>query len=120
MDAPCSGLGVLRRHPEGKWRKEAETLKQHQALQLRLLEQAGNRLRPGGVLVYSTCSSEPEENEEVIDRFCSARKEFRRESVAPWLPRQGSSLVTGQGDLSTMGNHDSMDMFFAARLRKAS
>jgi 16S rRNA (cytosine967-C5)-methyltransferase len=120
VDAPCSGLGVLRRHPEGKWRKEAETLQQHQRIQISLLEQTQRLLRPGGVLVYSTCSSEPEENEQVIDQFCSARTEFRRESVAPWLPRQGSSLVTGQGDLSTMGNHDSMDMFFAARLRKAS
>lgn len=120
LDAPCSGLGVLRRHPEGKWRKEAETLKQHQTRQRRLLEQSANRLRPGGVLVYSTCSTEPEENEQVIDQFCSAHKEFRRESVAPWLPRQGSSLVTGRGDLSTMRNDDSMDLFFAARLRKAS
>lgn len=120
LDAPCSGLGVLRRHPEGKWRKDADALQRHQTLQRRLLEQAGNRLRPGGVLVYSTCSSEPEENEQVIDQFCSAHKEFRRESVAPWLPRQGSSFVTSQGDLSTMRNDDSMDMFFAARLRKAS
>jgi 16S rRNA (cytosine967-C5)-methyltransferase len=120
VDAPCSGFGILRRHPEGKWRKEAEALTRNQRLQRRLLEQAGNRLRPGGVLVYSTCSSEPEENEQVIDQFCRAHKEFRRESVAPWLPRQGSSLVTGQGDLSTMRNDDSMDMFFAARLRKAS
>ncbi len=120
LDAPCSGLGVLRRHPEGKWRKDADALQRHQTLQRRLLEQTGNRLRPGGVLVYSTCSSEPEENEQVIDQFCSAHKEFRRESVAPWLPRQGSSFVTSQGDLSTMRNDDSMDMFFAARLRKAS
>jgi 16S rRNA (cytosine967-C5)-methyltransferase len=120
VDAPCSGLGVLRRHPEGKWRKEAEALPQHQRLQLRLLEQMPRLLRPGGVLVYSTCSSEPEENEQVIVRFCRAHKEFRRESVAPWLPRQGSSLMTGQGELSTMRNDDAMDMFFAARLRKAS
>ena len=120
VDAPCSGLGVLRRHPDGKWGKEAEALSQHQARQRQLLDQACHLLRPGGVLVYSTCSSELEENEQVIDRFCSAHKEFRRESVAPWLPRQGASLVTGQGDLSTMTNEDSMDMFFAARLRKAS
>ena len=120
VDAPCSGLGVLRRHPEGKWRKDAEALPQHQTLQQHVLEGAGNRLRPGGVLVYSTCSSEPEENEQVIDQFCSAHKEFRRESVAPWLPPSGSALVTSQGDLSTMRNDDSMDMFFAARLRKAS
>ncbi|MSQ77322.1 MAG: 16S rRNA (cytosine(967)-C(5))-methyltransferase RsmB [Nitrospiraceae bacterium] len=120
LDAPCSGLGVLRRHPEGKWRKKAEAFSQHQALQRQLLEQAGNRLRPGGVLVYSTCSSEPEENEQVIDQFCKEHKEFRRESVAPWLPEPGSSLVTSQGDLSTVRNNDSMDVFFAARLRKAS
>lgn len=77
-------------------------------------------MRPGGILVYSTCSSEPEENEEVIDQFCKEHKEFRRESVAPWLPEPGSSFVTSQGDLSTVRNDDSMDMFFAARLRKAS
>jgi len=120
LDAPCSGLGVLRRHPEGKWRKEAEAFGQHQMLQRQLLERTSRLLRPGGVLVYSTCSSEPEENEQVVDQFCNAHKEFRRESVAPWLPSRGSSLVTGQGDLSTMKNDDSMDMFFAARLRKAS
>lgn len=120
LDAPCSGLGVLRRHPEGKWRKEAEAFGQHQTLQRQLLEQTGHLLRPGGVLVYSTCSSEPEENEQVIDQFCNAHKEFRRESVAPWLPEPSSSLVTSQGDLSTVRNDDSMDMFFAARLRKAS
>lgn len=120
LDAPCSGLGVLRRHPEGKWRKEAEAFGHHQRLQRQLLERTGCLLRPGGVLVYSTCSSEPEENEQVIDQFCNAHKEFRRESVAPWLPNRGSSLVTDQGDLSTVRNDDSMDMFFAARLRKAS
>jgi 16S rRNA (cytosine967-C5)-methyltransferase len=120
VDAPCSGLGVLRRHPEGKWRKDAHALAQHRTLQRRLLDQAADRLRPGGVLVYSTCSSEPEENEQVIDQFCSARREFRRESVAPWLPSQGASLVTAQGDLSTVHNDGSMDLFFAARLRKAS
>jgi 16S rRNA (cytosine967-C5)-methyltransferase len=120
VDAPCSGLGVLRRHPEGKWRKDAHALAQHRTLQRRLLDQAADRLRPGGVLVYSTCSSEPEENEQVIDQFCSARREFRRESVAPWLPSQGASLVTAQGDLSTVHNDGSMDLFFAARLRKVS
>jgi len=120
VDAPCSGLGVLRRHPEGKWRKAADALAAHQAIQRQVLQGACSLLRPGGVLVYSTCSSEPEENEQVIDQFCSAHKEFRRESVAPWLPPSGSSLTTGRGELSTMQNHDSMDMFFAARLRKAS
>ena len=120
VDAPCSGLGVLRRHPEGKWRKDASILTQHQLMQRQVLDQVCRRLRAGGVLVYSTCSSEPEENERVIDQFCQAHRDFHRESVAPWLPPSGSSLVTAQGDLSTMLNDRSMDLFFAARLRKAS
>ncbi len=120
VDAPCSGLGVLRRHPEGKWRNAADALARHQAAQRQLLERARLLLRPGGILVYSTCSSEPEENEQVIDRFCKEHKEFRRESVAPWLPQPGLFLVTGRGELSTARNDDSLDMFFAARLRKAS
>jgi 16S rRNA (cytosine967-C5)-methyltransferase len=116
VDAPCSGLGVLRRHPEAKWRKTSEQFERHHALQLQILESAALRLRPGGVLVYSTCSTEAEENEGVIDEFLRSHAEFRRESVAPWLPEAGRDFLTERGDLSTMGNRDSMDAFYAARL----
>lgn len=116
VDAPCSGLGVLRRHPEAKWRKSSEQFERHHALQLRILESAALCLRPGGVLVYSTCSTEAEENEGVIDQFLRSHAEFRRESVAPWLPKEGQEFLTERGDLSTMGNRDSMDAFYAARL----
>ncbi|MFQ5991546.1 MAG: 16S rRNA (cytosine(967)-C(5))-methyltransferase RsmB [Nitrospiraceae bacterium] len=118
LDAPCTGLGILRRHPEGKWRKEAQLVKQQHDLQVQLLEQIAPLLRPGGILVYSTCSTESEENEQVIDDFCSTHAEFHREPVAPWLPSSGLSLVTSRGDFSTMCNTHSMDAFFAARLRK--
>jgi 16S rRNA (cytosine967-C5)-methyltransferase len=117
-DAPCSGLGVLRRHPEAKWRKECQAFSRHHTLQLQILESVAPRLRPGGVLVYSTCSTEPEENETVIEQFLSTHAEFRRESVAPWLPPEARSFVTEQGDLLTMGNRLSMDGFYAARLTK--
>ena len=117
IDAPCSGLGVLRRHPEAKWRKSSEQFARHHALQCQILESAALRLRPGGVLVYSTCSTEAEENEGVIDQFLRSHAEFRRESVASWLPAGGQDLLTERGDLSTMGNRDSMDLFYAARLK---
>ena len=118
VDAPCSGLGVLRRHPEAKWRTHERALPRHQALQCQILEGVAPRLRPGGVLVYSTCSTEPEENEDVIEQFCRVHVEFKRESVAPWLPASAQGFVTEHGALSTVGNRFSMDGFYAARLRK--
>jgi len=118
VDAPCSGLGVLRRHPEAKWRKGEQALPRHHALQCQILEAVAPCLRPGGVLVYSTCSTEPEESEDVIERFCRAHVEFQRESVRPWLPTAAQGFVTEQGALSTMPNCFSMDGFYAARLRK--
>jgi 16S rRNA (cytosine967-C5)-methyltransferase len=118
VDAPCSGLGVLRRHPEAKWRKGEQALHRHQTLQCQILEAVAPCLRPGGVLVYSTCSTEPEENEDVIQQFCRTHAEFQRESVAPWLPSAAQRFVTEQGALSTVGNEFSMDGFYAARLRK--
>jgi 16S rRNA (cytosine967-C5)-methyltransferase len=118
VDAPCSGLGVLRRHPEAKWRKTEQALSRHQALQCQILEAVAPCLRPGGVLVYSTCSTEPEENEDVIERFCCAHAEFQRESVVAWLPTAAQEFVTEEGALSTIGNRFSMDGFYAARLKK--
>ncbi|HKN85512.1 MAG TPA: 16S rRNA (cytosine(967)-C(5))-methyltransferase RsmB [Nitrospiraceae bacterium] len=122
VDAPCSGFGVLRRHPEGKWLKHEDLLQPQQTRQLAILAHVGPLLRPGGIIVYSTCSTEIEENEQVIERFCSGHPDFSREAVLPWLPIPGRSLVNPYGDLSTMfAPHSlSMDGFFAARLRKAA
>ena len=118
VDAPCSGLGILRRHPEAKWRKDSEAFGRHHNLQVQILESVAPCLRPGGVLVYSTCSTEPEENESVIEQFLQGHAEFRRESVAPWLPEAGHELLTVRGDLSTIGNRFSLDGFYAARLKR--
>jgi len=119
VDAPCSGFGVLRRHPEAKWCKHENLLLQQQARQLSILTNVHRLLRPGGVIVYSTCSTEIEENEQVIKRFCSDHPEFSREPVMRWLPASGHSLVNADGDFSTMLSPLSMDRFFASRLRKA-
>jgi len=118
VDAPCSGMGVLRRHPEAKWRKDSSAFERHQKLQMEILTSAASCLRPGGVLVYSTCSTETEETEEVVHRFCETYPGWTRESVAPWLPPSALSFVTTCGALSTMGNECGMDGFYAARLRK--
>ncbi len=118
LDAPCSGLGVLRRHPEGKWYKTQESIVQNRQVQSELLAATSRLLRPGGLLVYSTCSIEPEETESVIDEFCESHREFQRESIASWIPPAGLPFVTPRGDLSTMTNMHKMDAFFAARLRR--
>ena len=118
VDAPCSGVGVLRRHPEAKWRKDNSVFARHQKLQGEILTSVASCLRPGGVLVYSTCSTEAEETEEVVQRFCEASPGWTRESVAPWLPPTALPFVTITGALSTMGNECGMDGFYAARLRK--
>ncbi|MBI3356124.1 MAG: 16S rRNA (cytosine(967)-C(5))-methyltransferase RsmB [Nitrospirae bacterium] len=120
LDAPCSGLGVLRRHPEAKLNKHQAMFLRHQKLQQELLGAVATVLRPGGVLVYSTCSTEPEETEDVVAHFCRVHSEWMRESVAPWLPSTALPFVTAHGALSTMGNKCGIDGFYAARLRKVS
>ena len=118
VDAPCSGVGVLRRHPETKWRKDSSAFVRHQKLQAEILAAVASCLRPGGVLVYSACSTETEETAEVVHRFCEAYPGWMSESVAPWLPTTALPFVTICGALSTMGNDCGMDGFYAARLRK--
>jgi len=119
VDAPCSGLGVLRRHPEAKWQKSAQRLPHHQEMQVNILRGVGPYLRPGGVLVYSLCSAEPEETTHVISRFCLDHPEFHQESAASFLPPGSQTLVNPDGNLLTLGAIYDMDGFFAARLRKA-
>ena len=117
-DAPCSGLGVLRRNPEGKWAKDQDLIIRAQARQLEILNCVCPLLRRGGVLVYSACSSEPEETYQVLATFCRQHSEFRHESVGPSIPPAGQSLIDQEGNLFTAFNPFDMDGFFAARLRK--
>ena len=118
VDAPCSGLGVLRRHPEAKWQKTASQLDRHGERQSGILERVAPYLRPGGILVYSACSTEPEETTQVVSRFCQDHPEFCRESSAGWLPPHAHSLTNPDGDFLTSGFRYNMDGFFAARLRR--
>src|SRR5258705_3788212 len=80
VDAPCSGLGVLARRADARWRKTPDVLREMPPIQLDLLAAAGRRLRPGGVLVYSVCSFEPEETTHVVERFLRQYPQFMLES----------------------------------------
>ncbi len=118
IDAPCSGLGVVRRNPDIKYRKREEDIERLGRLQSAMLENLAVSLRDGGRIVYSTCSLEPEENEEVIGGFLVNHPEFIIEGAADFLPETCRPLVDSDGFLRTLPHRDGMDGFFAARLRK--
>jgi 16S rRNA (cytosine967-C5)-methyltransferase len=116
LDAPCSGLGTLRRDPEIRWRRTEDSLPQLARTQLEMLNRTSDVVKPGGRLVYATCSSEPDENEDVVDRFLAAHPDFARtpELIRPDLAR----FRTPQGDFRTFPFRDQLEAFFAAMLVK--
>ena len=119
VDAPCSGLGTIRRDPDIKWRRRESDLASNATLQVNLLDRVSTSVRPGGRLVYATCSSEPEENEQVVDAFLAAHPEFSR-GPAPDLPERVRPLIDATGALKTLPPRDGLEAFFAATLLKAS
>jgi 16S rRNA (cytosine967-C5)-methyltransferase len=86
VDAPCSGLGVLRRRADARWRKEEPVIGAMAAIQRSLIGSGAELTRPGGVLVYSVCSLESEETDEVVNSFLAANREWTREDARPLLP----------------------------------
>jgi len=116
LDVPCSSLGTLRRNPDVKWRVEASDLEPLAALQLELLRSTSRLLTEDGRLVYATCSTEPEENEQVVERFLSESPGFRRAEAAPSLPEAARRLSDEDGFFRTSPEEDDMDGYFAAIL----
>ncbi len=116
IDAPCSGLGVLRRHPDGRWTKTEESLAERAKLQRKILENCAKLVRPGGVLVYSTCTTEPEENEDIIKWFLGRDSSFMLDDPRPYLPANAMKLVGSDLFFRTFPTDLSMDGFFAARI----
>ena len=114
LDAPCLGTGTFARHPDARWRVTPDALVALAERQTELLAALAQAVRPGGWLVYATCSLEPEENEFQIERFLRTHADFRREPPDD-LP---SSLITDKGDLMTLPQRDRMDGAYAARLRR--
>jgi 16S rRNA (cytosine967-C5)-methyltransferase len=117
IDAPCSGLGVLRRHPDGRWIKNERIIAERAAVQQRILENCANLLKPGGVLVYSTCTTEPEENEGIINAFLTSKGGyFTIDDPRPFLPVHAATFVDDTGFFRTFPNGSGMDGFFGVRL----
>jgi 16S rRNA (cytosine967-C5)-methyltransferase len=115
LDAPCLGTGTIARHPDARWRVTPEALAYTARLQTELLESTAPLVAQGGLLVYSTCSLEPEENQPQIERFLAVHPEFRRDP-GDTLP---GSLLSAEGDLMILPQQHQMDGAYAARLRRS-
>ena len=124
LDAPCSSTGTIRRHPDIPWLKRAADIAALAALQRRLIARAAELTRPGGTLVYCTCSLEPEEGVDVVRDLLDSQESLRRHPIsADEVPGE---WLTADGDLRTLpchlGDPDSrlagLDGFYAARIRR--
>jgi len=126
VDAPCSATGTIRRHPDVAWTKKAGDIEALAALQTKMLNRAALLTKPGGRIVYCTCSLEPEEGEMQIAAFLRRNPDFRRAPIDPAGEGLPAEFVNSDGDLRTLPTHlpsddprlAGMDGFFAARLRR--
>ena len=115
VDAPCSGLGTLRRNPDLKWRQSTQSIEELKVKQSAILAAASNLLKPGGRLVYATCSFLPDENQEVIESFLSDHPQFSVSNCTELLAQKKISLDTGEF-LQLSPHIHNTDGFFAAAL----
>ena len=116
LDAPCSGLGTLRRHPEVKLRRTPDDVDRLAQLQARLLASVQRYVRPGGVLVYAVCTLTPEECDEQVQRFLASFPQFRPDPPPAGFPAD----CLERGFLRTLPHRTGTDGFFAARLRRSA
>jgi 16S rRNA (cytosine967-C5)-methyltransferase len=115
VDAPCSGLGTLRRNPDLKWRQSPQGIEELKRKQAAILSAAATLLKPGGRLIYATCSFLPEENREIVERFLASHPQFMLLNCAEILMQQKIPLDTGTY-LQLLPHLHGTDGFFAAAL----
>ncbi|MEW6509391.1 MAG: 16S rRNA (cytosine(967)-C(5))-methyltransferase RsmB [Bacteroidota bacterium] len=116
LDAPCSGLGVLSKKPDIKWKRDVADLIKLTRIQAEMLENAARLVKPGGVLVYSTCTTEPEENQDMVKAFLARHPEFRLDPAGAYLSHD---VVNADGFVETYPHRHAMDGSFAVRLVKS-
>jgi 16S rRNA (cytosine967-C5)-methyltransferase len=115
VDAPCSGLGTLRRHPELRYRRKPEDIGRLAVLQRRILENCQESVPPGGLLVYAVCTTDPQEGQDQVEMFLRSHPEWTAE---PPVLHESVKLPLTQAYLRTLPGPEAWDGFFAARLRK--
>ena len=120
VDAPCSGLGVLRRNPESRWSRRPADIKELVELQRTILKQVAPLLRPGGHLLYSVCTFTAAETDAIVHNFLATHPDFVQEDFRTLLPMEWQELTTDNGCVRTLPHHhDGMDAFFAVRFIKS-
>ena len=120
VDAPCSGLGTLRRDPDIKWRRREDDLPALAAAQRRMLAHAAAVVSPGGRVIYAACSSEPDENEAVVDAFLEGAPQFQISSARTVSPNLPADMVDERGFLRTLPHVHALEAFFAAVLVRSA
>ena len=115
MDAPCSATGTMARHPDARWRLTPRTIARAAERQRALLAAAAALVRPGGLLVYATCSLEPEENSDIVTGFLARHPEFARTPATGAVP---TALLTPAGDFQSLPQRHGTDGAYAARLAR--
>src|SRR5678816_1708477 len=116
VDAPCSGLGTVRRDPDIRWRRHEQELAGLARDQLALLMRAADVVRPGGRLVYATCSSEPEENDDVVANFIASRPGFRIVDLPTHAGAVIAPFIDAHGFFRTTPSAHGLEAFYAALL----
>ncbi|OQX95315.1 hypothetical protein B6I21_06030, partial [candidate division KSB1 bacterium 4572_119] len=117
VDAPCSGLGVLAKRVDLRWKRTPAQINELTKIQFELLQNAGKLVKTGGVVVYSTCTIEPDENERIVEKFLKKNKNFNIDPATRFI---SETFVTEEGFARTFPHKHGMDGSFAARLIKKS
>lgn len=117
LDAPCTGLGIIRRKPDIKWARETKEMKNISQLQRLLIRNVSKAVKPGGVMVYSTCTILPSENADVVSEFIEENHDFELDDITAYLPKD-LAKHSQNGMLQLYTDRDGIDGFFIARIRR--
>ncbi|MFQ5607392.1 MAG: 16S rRNA (cytosine(967)-C(5))-methyltransferase RsmB, partial [Candidatus Zixiibacteriota bacterium] len=115
VDPPCSGWGTARKHPELRWEKTEQDIQQMCKIQRKMLEKGASLVKPGGILVYSTCTIMRKENDQIVEEFLVKHKDFTLESAEEFFD---PSVVSERGFIKTYPNIPLLDGGFAARVKR--